>query len=1052
MPPQGKPTPPSRVPAGDTGWGRFALTLLTAGILTGFYLAYSMVINPIVQSPELSRNEDASNLPPAPPPMQGIKMAERWLPSQPWAADAKSVIRTDQAFIYFEDYELLDNDEAVRFTPFAMIWVDKDPEPDKQPYTVVSQSAYIKFAKKFDFKDPDPGRVIGGSLEGDVAIHGPDELKVSGRNFLFAENAMQIWCDGQVKFHYGPHHGHGHGLQVHLIEDPVAKQEEKLAVKGFRQVLLRRNVSMDLQFQGGSASAGLTREKNDDQSQKTTIVKVRSAGPFEFDVERNIATFRDEVRVYQPTAEEEYNSLESDRMTLFFESAEDASTEEVVAESGEESERFQGLNSQLKFKRMQADGRQVVLRSERNQLTATMNRLDYDIDLRTAKLSANGTVRVLQRRSEMNAPEIELIHREGGEVDRVWCRGDGWLTNLEKNSDDVEFAAKWSDELRKYPDPAGELDIIELLGNVQVRQPKRQFGLASDVMRLWLEPQSRRSETQPGDVENPSERMQPKRLLALQNVAIVSPDLEGRTKRLEAFFEPFPAPGQPIPQLNAQASPPIVPDAPGVMQPVKHADFANVPESEPVIQHVAFRAEDTATPAVSVDDENPIHLTADLLKVMILQGQSGRKSHISEAHAQNGVRVVQFREGPEKPLTIDGNRLHVVNPPSGDPDGPNADEDKNDQIMTIFGTPAHVRDRGLLIEGKEIFLDRAKNQSAVRGKGLLQLPVKRSLDGQQLEQPMPLDIHWNEQMTFDGKQANFYGQVAAVLGDSNLHCAEMQVFLTERIDFSTDRRQPGLENRTADGTQGETSNIELVVCKDNVQFDSYLYEDKKITEVRSGNFSEFRLNQTTGDTDATGPGWIKVWRRGNENRAALAPNAKVQANVAAAKKRDGWDYLKIDFHGPTVGNINQRVQTFQDRVQVVYGPVERYPQTVDPDRLATDAGLMQCDRLQFTQLEDKNAAPVDGKKKTTWVELFAEGNAIVEGRTFQGRADTITFDERKGKYVLHSKAPHHATIWRQERLGGPRSKMDAQRWEFVPANNTLKKLKSDGATGFEVVN
>ncbi len=1052
MPPQGTPSSSNRPSANESGWGRFALTVLTAGILTGFYLVYSMVINPIVESPAIGKNEDFTGLPPAPPPMQGIKMAERWLASQPWAANAKSVIRTDQAFIYFEDYELLDNDEAVRFTPFAMIWLAKDPDPDKQPYTVVSQSAYVKFAKKFDFKDPDPGRVIGGSLEGDVAIHGPDELKVTGRNFLFAENAMQIWCDGQVKFQYGPHQGHGNGLQVHLVEDPVAKAEEKLAVKGFRQVLLRRNVSMDLEFRGDANPAGLNRESNNDKAKEPTIVKVRSAGPFEFDVEQNIATFREEVRVYQPTAEEEYNSLESDRLTLFFESGEEATDEKIVVEADEESDRFRGLNSKLKFKRMQAEGRQVVLRSERNQLTATMNRLDYDIDLRTAKLAAADTVRVLQRRSEMHAPEIELIHREGGEVDRVWCRGQGWLTNLEKNSNDVEFAAKWREELRKYPDPAGGLDIIELLGEVQVRQPKRQFGLASDVMRLWLEPQSQRPGTQPGTTENPSERMQPKRLLALQNVAIVSPDLEGRTKRLEAFFEPFPVAGQPIPQLNVQTNPPVVPDQPDGRQPVNPAEFVKLAQSEPVIQHVAFRADDTTAPQPQSDDENPIHLTADLLKVMILQGQSGRKSHISEAHAQNSVRVVQFRDDPEKPLTIDGDHLHVVNPPSGDPDGPNADADKNDQVMTIFGRPAHVRDQGLLIEGKEIFLDRASNQSAVRGKGLLQLPVKRSLDGQKLEQEQPLDIHWNEQMTFDGKQANFYGRVAAVLGDSSLHCAEMQVFLTNRIDFSTDRRQPGSENRNADGTREEASNIELVICKDNVQFDSYLYEDKIIKEVRSGSFSEFRLNQATGDTHAEGPGWIKVWRRGNENRAALAPNAKVQANAAADKNEDGWDYLKIDFHGPTIGNINQKIQTFQDRVQVVYGPVKGYTQTVDPDRLATDAGLMQCDRLQFTQREDKNAAPVDGKKKTTWVELLAQGNAIVEGRTFQGRADTITFDERKGKYVLHSKAPHKATIWRQERVGGPRSTAHAQRWEFVPANNTLKKLKSDGATGFDFVN
>ena len=73
-------------------------------------------------------------------------MAQRYLASQPWAAEAKYSLRTDEAFVYFEEWEPLDEDEAVRFTPFAMIWLHKDNKPDEEPVTIISDSAYVKFA------------------------------------------------------------------------------------------------------------------------------------------------------------------------------------------------------------------------------------------------------------------------------------------------------------------------------------------------------------------------------------------------------------------------------------------------------------------------------------------------------------------------------------------------------------------------------------------------------------------------------------------------------------------------------------------------------------------------------------------------------------------------------------------------------------------------------------------------------------------------------------------------------------------------------------------
>ncbi len=202
---------------------RVGITFTAGALLTGFYSIYAMVLRPVVETPGLAPVAASETVPAPPPPRQGVEMAERYLASQRWAAKAKYVIRTEEAFVYFEEWEDLENSEAARFTPFAMIYTTKNREPDEEPITVISDSAYVRFARKFSITTPDPGRVVGGKLEGNVQIRGNNNLQVLGRNFVFNEQAMRIWCDNHVDFVYGPHKGNGHGLQIELIPDPVAR-------------------------------------------------------------------------------------------------------------------------------------------------------------------------------------------------------------------------------------------------------------------------------------------------------------------------------------------------------------------------------------------------------------------------------------------------------------------------------------------------------------------------------------------------------------------------------------------------------------------------------------------------------------------------------------------------------------------------------------------------------------------------------------------------------------------------------------------------------------
>jgi lipopolysaccharide export system protein LptA len=526
--------------------------------------------------------------------------------------------------------------------------------------------------------------------------------------------------------------------------------------------------------------------------------------------------------------------------------------------------------------------------------------------------------------------------------------------------------------------------------------------------------------------------------------------MQGQSHRLEVRFEPAPrasllakeadeakrsrenlqAAVKQVPGQTVSANVTQKPDAMLASQSriTPGAPLAPAPSESEDAKSIETNAEDKEAPAAKKKTDRPIEVVSDLIQVRMLTYPGERKSEVSEVWTQGHVQVRQMHAPDELPLHMTGERLYVQN------------RAKDDQLMTLRGSPAHVRDRGMHIEGQQISLDRQKNHSKVNGAGLLQLPVKRSLDGEELKEPKLLDVEWEEEMNFDGLNAKFLGNVRAVLNNdgmrSNMRCEEMDVELTRRISFTENRGD-------ADDKDRPNAEIARVFCKDGVEFDSYNYEDTKLTEVRRGHFAEFTVNQVTGDTTGQGPGWIMGWRRGRGKRAGLTPNATVKANRALKPDSAEWEYMRIDFAGTADGNLQQKFNTFSEHVQIIYGPVERALMVIESDNLTKDAGRMGCQNLRITQNEPQE------KDQPGHVELLATGNVDLEGRTFNARADSVSFDESKGLYTLRSQGQREATIWRQTQLGGDLSRADARLMYFIPARNILKL---DQAIGLDGVN
>ncbi|MGH7127750.1 MAG: hypothetical protein ACREIV_04215, partial [Planctomycetaceae bacterium] len=451
--------------------------------------------------------------------------------------------------------------------------------------------------------------------------------------------------------------------------------------------------------------------------------------------------------------------------------------------------------------------------------------------------------------------------------------------------------------------------------------------------------------------------------------------------------------------------------------------------------------------------DGPLHVLADLVQVWVVPGDGKtRKAQVRELRTHGRVRITQEHiaaDGrPIEPLELTGDRIHVEG------------RAERDQIVHVFGAPAHIRDRGVHISGAKLHLDRGANRAWVEGPGLLQLPVDETLDGRKLDTPMLLDVTWQEQMTFDGEAAKFFGHVEAKLADSTMLCQAMDVLLAERFSFtqSNSRRQKTETDRVGrEGTDPRRRvNVSRVVCRDGVTVKSYEFLEGKLVAFTQARVAEFTLEQASGQTHAQGPGWIESWRHGRRQRDALVPTSTVRVNQAHAPPAGEWDYTRIDFAGRSEGNVRQRFSTFHDRVQVVYGPVEQWMQTIDPDRLPPDSGWMICRSLRVTSHQQTD-------EREAYHELLAEGNVKLHGRSldrqgrreqeaqgwFQALADEVAYDESTDLYLLRSHGTGTVRIKRQKRLGDDAGWVQAQRFEFSPSRGSLNSFRTQTVDGLQ---
>lgn len=1059
---------------------RLLLTLLIIGALAGGYLIYARAMARLTrpaEAPPVVALQPRSVA--AQPP--NFAEADRYLTNADWTERAVFKIKhSENAFLYFDRYET--RGPRVLVEPFALVWRPPQRE-DAAPYVFLCEKARLTFERDFQLGGASPGRMIGVALDGRVHITGPNGLTLEGRDCVFSEEELQLYSDHHCKFAYRPEGqrlqvvtGEADQVQIDLtpVTYPALGRDLPRVAPRPQRLTLRKNVSLLFQ----------TREKEELRS-----TRIISRGPFVYDFERRLATFQDDVQVTRPVTtpqgESLLDSLSCAWLAVQFEEepAEDAADAGALL-VGDASP----ILGRLRFRILRALGdpqHAVRVHSEQSRFTGQMRDLVYDVVQRVLVMQdAVETVRLEHDGATLYTPNLRLVHDAEMELTLAEGTQAGRLDYVRPATTDrpqQTFHALWNQRVSLRPDPLQGETVVLLEGEARVIQPGEQ-GILCDRLTLWMEgsrlrrrgdsgseppvPSASESPGSASGVAAESQRLPLKRVLAEGNVAMTTRQLQlTKTSRLDVAFRPgvLPPmhrnalgdrrdrPGRERALWVYETSLPLPSPPPSDRAPI----LEDVRECEgPQTVPVALRTPAPAAPLVAPASPNEPPLVAQLasplglsgtgddlwdvqartVEALVIQDPQTGRADVRRLVGEGKVVVVQRpRTKPaaeknatdQEPLSVTGDRLELLN------------EGGVDQALHLTGTPAHLRRAGVHIEGDELFFDRAANVAKVIGKGMMQLPVKRTATGEELATPSPLDLHWLREMVFDGEVAHFLHGVRGRLQDSVMRCDEMHVTLDRRIDFSAER--PNTQDVS----------LKHVRCQNGVEVEVYRWEQQEITATAKGRAAEFQLQYLTGDFEARGPGSLDVWQQDQHSRVDVAPDAVARANQPVQADKLPWQYTNVRFAGRLTGNLHQKHGTLSDRVRVTYAPVERALEVFVRDQLSQEtesskgAVWLGCDELQIS------LHPGEGQERD-FVQFLAVGRLArveLEGRLFQANAETLSYDESTKLFTLRGRGGHKASVSMQDRPGSPYRDFSSQVLQFNPARRSVSIQGSDGAVG-----
>ncbi len=962
------------------------------------------------------------------------------LPPDAWENGECKTLVTTQGTILFRDFERIEGGylEVLPFTLLTTTTTSTDPSTANGSPSPPTILRCLKGARlKFDNPKVDP---LGGKsklesawLVGVVDIFRPASSPVSDDAIAISTSNVQIDKDriftiSEVRFVIGSNRGSGRNLSIDFAHDADANQliDGFASVNGIKRVELAFLDSLRLQKRPTPVPASEnshSRETTADDSGQP--VNIACKGPFVFDFQQRTAQFRD--RVVVDVENESRDQIQCEILTVQFDIQESLVS---VAEAGPTDQTPQIGDWELS--RLIAEGAPAVIFSAGRGAKATGDLLSYDIvngKILAERTSArNPPVTIISPDLRITAHRISYALQANGGLGPIKADGPGSLLRVATETTQ-EFFVEWKKLLNVEPD--GLQHLITLDGGCKIRLDQ-STQINAQQLQVWLNEVLVEQTAGDGSIKMVPQ-YQPDRLVADQNVEIVSQRLNGMTNKLTATWQLSDTPLQSRSHLSREKVSQL---AYAALTKVRRPSFAQdtgvfdgqTLRQDPAIAQSGFEQEILAAPEPAT---KKFAFHGDEVNLKLIH--DGEQTEVQDLTTTGNVSIAEiasvFAETDTPPLTVTGNFLRCV------------PQDGEQVRLMVSGTPnqpATVSANRLRLEGQQVHLDQAANKLWVEGAGVVQLEnppqeLSKPTSGTAAESSAKTNyekvrVTWASGMVFDGSKVYFEDAVKMEArgqsGDGNPIITRsdsegLSLQLNQAVNFrnleldaenSLEVREVIIVDQVADSQRifrltnkgadrpltNQPAKLPSIISNQTLDGTGAVLEQQKFLA------SQVTLNASTGKVKSKGPGVMMLYRRGNTTLLGKAGN-----NTPKPDTPMGITFVRVNFDGSAEANTNDKQLLIRGNVRTLHAPVSSFEHVLDPDiaqSLPPESVRVTCEELKLAQWTPRNS---DEPSQ----ELLATGNAHITSGTFEATADRVSYNQATDMLVVEGTPRSYANLW-----------------------------------------
>ncbi len=604
---------------------------------------------------------------------------------------------------------------------------------------------------------------------GRIQIHSPGTEDGRKRLNIITSNVQikpqRLWTPHEVLVEFDGSSARGQDLMIKMMPGSWdGARRSTTGLGGIRSLELVRLDHLHLEIDAIQQAASDTPPSNSTAPGAT--VDVHCQGPFRIDLQRNIATFEDQVALRRRGPDGVEDTLQCELLSLFL--------DPVPAKEQPQSDPVAGQPTPLPrwtIRQVVAEGDPAELHVASKKAWVRGRKLLYDLQQRRFRLwssdpQSDDQVMLRQDAQQILARDLDCQLAADQSIHALHASGPGQYRGTIPGDVPEAVQASWQGELQLQRE--GDDYLLSLKRAVQVESTERSMD-AGEVY-LWLESAPRvLAESQSLPVS-----IRPKKLLAVteagpadaRGVRIRSPEINGQTGRLEALFQHQPPPSSRTPVRAVSVTTSDAREPRGRLRGFLPANAATEPPTA-IGPPEAPRPSELEVEGQTVSVVFQLMGNAMTVQQVALRGQAQLRQQ-----DQRNPQAESFR------LQADAVDLRDMTGQGG-------------HYVVASGQPVQVETDRLVMQTAQLQLDRVQNRLWSDGPGRATLQVDRDLEGRLLETAQSLTIDWQRQMQFDGTTIRFSGNVEVVGQDQRMRAETLAVALTQRIDFAAATQRRG---------------------------------------------------------------------------------------------------------------------------------------------------------------------------------------------------------------------------------------------------------------------